>query len=205
MAIIKQSEYARHRGVSHASVQAAIKAGRITVHHTEKRGKKEYVFIDADVADQAWELNTNETQRRNATRGEMGREPLIRSVKSKAPWSGLSKIECEDRSFEGIGCILPAGACEKQFHEIMNAVCRLPKSEQRSAALEIIEIVCRSFGGCNRPIVNKKQLSAFGAAIKAIPEEFQTVAILEIVERLTGRLAVAIQAADTELNDRKEA
>jgi hypothetical protein len=197
MAIMKQSEYARHRGVSHASVQAAIKSGRIAVHHTEKRGKKEYVFIDSDAADQAWELNTNETQRRNATRREMGREPLIQG-ESKAPWSGLSKIEYEDRSFEGIGCILPAGTCEKQFREITEAVCRLPESEQRSAALETIAKLCRSFSDKNNDPVIKKQHAVFIATVEKISENFKTVAILELVERLTGRLASAIQTENTD-------
>jgi hypothetical protein len=192
MAIMGQNEYARHRGVSHASVQTAIKNGRIEIHHVEKRGKKGYVFIDSDAADQAWELNTNETQRRNATRAEMGREPLIRG-ESKAPWSGLSKIEYEDRSFEGIGCILPAGTCERQFREITDAVRRLPRNEQRRATLEIISKLCRSFSDENNDPAIKKQYAVFIATIEKISENFQTVAILEILERLTGRLVGAIQ------------
>ena len=51
MATVSQRAYARHRGISLAAVQKAIKAGRI---RTTADGK-----IDAELADQEWERNTN--------------------------------------------------------------------------------------------------------------------------------------------------
>lgn len=50
--------YARHRGVSHVAVLKAIKVGRI-----EKDGT-----IDPAKADAAWERNTNQAQKRKATK-----------------------------------------------------------------------------------------------------------------------------------------
>ncbi len=51
MAAVSQRAYARHRGISLAAVQKAIKAGRI---RTNADGK-----IDVESADQEWERNTN--------------------------------------------------------------------------------------------------------------------------------------------------
>jgi len=51
MALVSQRAYARHRGVSLAAVQKAIKLGRI---RTTADGK-----IDVEQADRDWERNTN--------------------------------------------------------------------------------------------------------------------------------------------------
>jgi hypothetical protein len=58
--LISQREYARRRGVSHASVQRAIKAGRISTVN----GK-----IDPAVADQEWQQNTDQSKPRNRITG----------------------------------------------------------------------------------------------------------------------------------------
>jgi hypothetical protein len=77
-------DYAAHRGVSLAAVQKAVATSRITIARVEPDGWKRK-FIDSDAADQAWELNTNETQRRNATRREMGRGPQNPRKKNSPP------------------------------------------------------------------------------------------------------------------------
>jgi hypothetical protein len=51
--------YARHRGISHTAVQAAIRKGRLAAS-LKREGKK--VSIDAAVADQEWTANTDLTK-----------------------------------------------------------------------------------------------------------------------------------------------
>ena len=54
--------YARHRGVHHTSVLAAIRSGRITQRADGK--------IDSAQADRQWELRTDPTKPRNSVTGE---------------------------------------------------------------------------------------------------------------------------------------
>ena len=49
---MKVSEYAKHRGISHVSVSAAIKKGKLTKSIT--RDEKGRAIIDAEIADQEW-------------------------------------------------------------------------------------------------------------------------------------------------------
>jgi len=58
--LISQREYARRRGVSHVSVQRAIKAGRISTVD----GK-----IDPVLADEQWRRNTDQSKPRNRITG----------------------------------------------------------------------------------------------------------------------------------------
>lgn len=51
--------YARHRGISHTAVQAAIRKQRLSAS-LQREGKK--VWIDAAVADQEWAANTDLTK-----------------------------------------------------------------------------------------------------------------------------------------------
>lgn len=66
--------YARHRGVSHVAVLKAIKAGRI---EKELDGT-----IDPAKADAAWERNTNQAQKRKATKSS---EPTRHAADIDAP------------------------------------------------------------------------------------------------------------------------
>ena len=66
--------YARHRGVSHVAVLKAIKAGRIE--------KEPDGTIDPAKADAAWERNTNQAQKRKATKSS---EPTRRAADVDAP------------------------------------------------------------------------------------------------------------------------
>lgn len=63
-------EYARHRGVSLAGVQKAIKSGRISVSRIQQRGSREFPIVDADECDTMWQQNTDPVQQRVATRAE---------------------------------------------------------------------------------------------------------------------------------------
>ena len=63
-------EYSRHRSVTLASVQAAIKNGRIDVVRREVRGMREYSFVDSEAADRTWEQRTNSGKKYRLTRGE---------------------------------------------------------------------------------------------------------------------------------------
>jgi hypothetical protein len=58
--LISQREYARRRGVSHAAVQHAIEAGRISTVGGE---------IDPEVADREWHANTDQSKPRNRITG----------------------------------------------------------------------------------------------------------------------------------------
>lgn len=71
MAIMRITEYARYRKVSHASVQEALKRGRILVHHQERRGKKKIIFLDREVCDTGWVQNTDAGHKRRPTQGEV--------------------------------------------------------------------------------------------------------------------------------------
>ena len=62
MALMNQSEYARHRGVSHTAVQKAIKSGRIS---SAIKGKK----IDQELADRLWVENTDQAKPLNSITG----------------------------------------------------------------------------------------------------------------------------------------
>lgn len=62
MALMNQSEYARHRGVSHTAVQKAIKSGRISA---AIKGKK----IDQVLADRLWVDNTDQAKPLNSITG----------------------------------------------------------------------------------------------------------------------------------------
>ena len=59
--LISQREYARRRGISHTSVQRAVKAGRITTVN----GK-----IDPAQADREWRENTDQSKPRNRVTGK---------------------------------------------------------------------------------------------------------------------------------------
>lgn len=63
MAKMNQSEYARHREVSHTAVQKAIKSGRISA--AVGKDKK----IDQKLADQLWDQNTDQTKPLNSITG----------------------------------------------------------------------------------------------------------------------------------------
>jgi hypothetical protein len=61
--LVSQREYARRRGVTHRSVQKAIKDGRIAAAFVD--GK-----IDVDKANKLWKDNTDETKSSNSVSGD---------------------------------------------------------------------------------------------------------------------------------------
>ena len=65
-ATMSARQYAKHRGVSHSSVNAAVRTGRIPTEN----GK-----IDARVADRAWAENTDQSKPRNSVTGSAARSP----------------------------------------------------------------------------------------------------------------------------------
>ena len=97
MALVSQRAYARHRGVSLAAAQNAIKMGRI---RTAADGK-----IDADQADGDWERNTNyggsvATAESPASGPSYAQSRAVREVYT----ARLAKLEYEER----IGKLVPA-------------------------------------------------------------------------------------------------
>ena len=64
------SQYAKHRGVSLAAVQKALKTSRIKVSRAEVRGKMKLSFVESEAADRDWKNNTDQGQQRTATRGD---------------------------------------------------------------------------------------------------------------------------------------
>jgi len=97
MAVVSQRAYARHRGVSLAAVQKAIKQGRI---RTVAEGK-----IDVQQADRDWERNTSygaapATGDAPAAGPSYAQSRAVREVYT----ARLAKLEYEER----IGKLLPA-------------------------------------------------------------------------------------------------
>lgn len=72
MPLMSMAEYARHRGVSKAAVNYAIRDGRITptLDHAGKR------VIDSDLADTQWSQNTAHDKRRNTSDSRSGIAPI---------------------------------------------------------------------------------------------------------------------------------
>jgi hypothetical protein len=86
---LTQRGYARHRGVSHKSVQKAIAAGRITTVAGDR--------IDPRVADSEWAANTDVTKPRNSVSGD----PKHRRREDGAPSPARSRASRGDESQAG--------------------------------------------------------------------------------------------------------
>lgn len=71
---MSMEQYSKHKGVSRAACQKALKNGRITVCRTEQRGRRTFLFIDSDVADAAWTQNTDLRKKTTPTRRERRQE-----------------------------------------------------------------------------------------------------------------------------------
>jgi hypothetical protein len=97
MALVSQRAYAKHRGVSLAAVQKAIKAGRI---RTAADGK-----IDVEQADRDWERNTNYGGPVATGDGSVSGPSYAQSRAVREVYTArLAKLEYEER----IGKLLPA-------------------------------------------------------------------------------------------------
>lgn len=90
MAEMSIRAYARHRGVSHASVQKAIETGRIT---TLANGQ-----IDPAVADREWEQNTRYSASRDDDGETFGASQYTKARAVREHYQArLAKIEYEER------------------------------------------------------------------------------------------------------------
>ena len=75
MPLLSLRAYAKHRGVSHAAVQKALRSGRITANADG--------LIDSDQADAEWNAKTRPRQRRARP------APIVRQEPAEAPAAGI--------------------------------------------------------------------------------------------------------------------
>ncbi|MFH1690256.1 MAG: hypothetical protein ABIE42_08465 [Candidatus Eisenbacteria bacterium] len=78
--LISQREYARRRGISHTSVQRAVKAGRISMVD----GK-----IDPRQADREWQQNTDQSKPRNRVTGKPKRTRIQDEPSEPMDFAGM--------------------------------------------------------------------------------------------------------------------
>ncbi len=78
--LISQREYARRRGISHTSVQRAVKAGRISTVD----GK-----IDPTQADREWQQNTDQSKPRNRVTGKPKRTRVPEEPPEPMDFAGM--------------------------------------------------------------------------------------------------------------------
>ena len=90
---VSQRAYARHRGVSHKSVQKAVASGRLA-GAVRADGK-----IDPVAADRAWAANTDVTKPRNSVSGD----PKHRRAPGAPPTPARSRGDAGEPSDPGLG------------------------------------------------------------------------------------------------------
>jgi hypothetical protein len=121
MTAMSQRQYAKHRGVSRAAVQRAIREGRI---ETIPDGR-----IDADVADRQWEDRTLDPV---AGAGEFVRARAIRAHYE----ARLAKIEYEER----VGRLVPVeevrDAAFAKYRQKRDAMLNIPDRLAAAVAAE---------------------------------------------------------------------
>lgn len=195
MPVLNLTKYAEHRGCSYQAIQQSLAAGRIQLHHKEGRQS----FVDVEESDRRWLQNTDSGRQRNPTRREQGKgpqTPSVRQGRQARERHAPQPPDYSDRSFEGLGCYLPAFTCEIEFRAIMERVHALPVTEQRGAALGALVSVCRGLGAIEPGPDITGQVPGLISALERLPEAQRAIGAIEIIERLTNRLGLVVDPAE---------
>jgi hypothetical protein len=131
-------QYSKHKGVSRAAVQKAIRNGRIKVCRTEQRGKRVFSFIISEDADLAWTQNTDLKKKTVLTRRERRQEARAskrsgKPGKDHAPQPGSGDAGATD-SAKPSGAYLKSRAMKEEFSA------RQIELDYRKAAGELVPV-----------------------------------------------------------------
>ena len=168
---ISQREFARRLGVSHSSVQAAIRSGRIPIH----RGK-----IDPGEAETAWRTNTDQSKPRNRI---TGRPTQAREAGAPSVPMGLG-VDAPGHNGSETGY-----ARARAAREVWQAqLAKLELDRQKGILVRADEV---RVGAYNMARKTRDQLIALGERLAAmLPPETQGM-LEEEIERLCQELSDA--------------